>query len=84
MSHIKQLAIIGHKERSNEVINILRKLGGQDQPVPCDGASPNTAYYIKDGYIVCSLIRELDKVYVTLEYLDVLYNAIKSTKEEQP
>ena len=68
-----QLAIIGHKERGREVIEILKALGGQELPLPCDGNYPNEAYYIKDGYITSTTVLYANLVYVTMEELDALY-----------
>ena len=76
-----QLAIIGHKERGREVIEILKALGGQELPLPCDGNYPNEAYYIKDGYITSTTVLYANLVYVTLEELDALYLILGRTNK---
>lgn len=48
-----QLAIIGHKTRGKEVIEILEMLGGENKEGYC-GYNPNVAYYIShQNTIVC-------------------------------
>lgn len=77
------IAIFGNRERGKEVIDILRKIGGKDQPVPPEGTNPHCLYFIMDGYIVDSDSFLLDPgvVRVFLEDLDWLYQALKSVKE---
>lgn len=75
---MKTLAFIGNKERGNEIIAILKSMGGVDQPIPCDGSRTCAAYYIRNGYIVYSFIREKDIIYMTIEDWDVICGIVKS------
>ena len=50
-----KLAIIGHKERGEEVIKILEMLGGKQGYEICTGSDTGYYWYIKDnGLITCN------------------------------
>lgn len=47
----KKLAILGHETRNEEVIELLKMLGGKDADDSYHCSNPNRFYYISDGYV---------------------------------
>ena len=75
------LAIIGHPTRGAEIIEILKGLGGEEQPLTFIANNPKCTYFIDRGIIVESWIPHAENNVVSIEELDFLYEVLKKIKE---
>lgn len=77
------LAIIGHPTRGTEIIQILKGLGGKEQPLPFNANNPKCTYYVDRGFIVESWIPHAENNVVSIEGLDYLFEILKRIKENE-